>query len=111
MQREVDLRKKAVPSTLSVGDSVIYQSPRYKVHRKTESLRDSVIYKVIAINGSMVTVKSAERELTRNSSLFRRYYEPLVSVGDGNKQILGLGEEVKLRRSERLIKPVVRFGV
>jgi hypothetical protein len=110
MQREFDLRKKVVPSVLKVGDSVVYQTPRYKVHRKSDPLRESVIYRVIAINGSMVTVKSADKEFTRNSSLFRRYYKPLTAVSIQEAQKEKESTAVGLRRSERVKQPVLRYG-
>ena len=111
MQREFDLRKKVVPSTLNVGDSVAYQVPRYKVHRKSDPLRESIIYRVIAINGSMVTVKSADKEFTRNSALFRRYYKPSTADSMLEAQKAKESTALGLRRSKRVKQPVLRYGV
>ena len=65
---------------------------------------------MIAINGSMVTVKSADKEFTRNSSLFRRYYKPLTAVSIQEAQKEKESTAVGLRRSERVKQPVLRYG-
>lgn len=75
-----DRRRRAAEHGLQVGDCV-YVKRDQPLLNKTLPLYDTMPYKITHINGSMVTAASPQREITRNSSFFRRCDDPPPGLG------------------------------
>ena len=64
-----DQRRHATPSNINPGDIVLVKQPK---HNKTTTPYDSSPYVVTERKGTLVTAKRNEKEITSNSSHFKR---------------------------------------
>ena len=69
MKEYADQRRRATPSDINPGDIVLVKQPK---HNKTTTPYDSSPYVVTGRKGTLVTAKRNEKEITRNSSHFKR---------------------------------------
>lgn len=97
MKKDFDHRMKAKPAELKIGDNVLYKWPKFKVSNKTDTVWDPKPFKVTNVKNSLVTCERDGREMSRNSSMFKRFIaEVKVEDSFSNKQI-----DICPRRSER----------
>lgn len=101
MKSYADKKRRATEHDFRIGDRVLMdQTHNKKVINKTLPKFSNVAWTVTGIKGSMITVCSGMKTLTRNASLFKR-----VSSKVGRASNL----EVIPNRSSRVSKPLVRF--
>ena len=77
MKREIDQRLHVQPLTLQIGDLVLYQPPMTKIKNKLMPKRHLTPYTIKAIHGSAITAQSNNHTITRNSSHFKPYHQPV----------------------------------
>ena len=69
MKEYADQRRRATPSDINPGDIVLVKQPKYN---KTTTPYDSSLYVVTGRKGTLVKAKCNIKEITRNSSHFKR---------------------------------------
>ena len=70
MKKFADNKARAKPSNLSEGDKVIVK--RDPSHKKSSAPYDPETYIVTQRKGTMITAKREGKEITRNSSFFKK---------------------------------------
>ena len=68
-KRRADQRRNAVPSSLSVGDTVLV---RQRKTNKLSSFYDPAPYKVVSVKGTMVSARRRGHFIVRNASFFKK---------------------------------------
>ena len=71
-----DQKRKTVPSSLSIGDSVLVRQPK---KNKLSSYYDPRPYRIVAIKGTMVSAKRVGHSIVRNAAFFKKIPTPKVS--------------------------------
>ena len=71
-----DQKRKTVPSSLSIGDSVLV---RQQKKNKLSSYYDPRPYRIVGIKGTMVSAKRAGHAIVRNAAFFKKLAAPNIS--------------------------------
>ena len=81
MKEYADQRRRATPCDINPGDAVLVRQPK---QNKLTTPYDSVPYTVTERKGTMVTARRNDKEITRNSSHFKRIDEShMTRAGSG----------------------------
>ena len=86
MKNNADNKSYVKPSDLKIGDTVLVKNP--PVVKKSETPFEHDTYQVTNKNGSMLTARNKRgREVTRNSSYFKRVNPNIASDQDRDVDI------------------------
>ena len=115
-KRYADIRRKAKPRNLQIGDNVLLKQPQ---RTKLDSQFNPKPAKVVQTKGSMITVQHEGKHVTRDISHFK--FVPRESISDSVLKDLGQGNvtsdttnrkvtnDQKIRKSGRKTKIPKRY--
>lgn len=122
MKTYADKRRGTKLQDLKIGDKVLLKNIN---RRKMEPVYNQKTYVIIKVNGSMITAKSCDHEVTRNTSFFKKIIHdtdedddvpdlpgPSPELDNNNNNNTAHREEhiPEARRSQRLRRPPVRLS-
>ncbi|RNA16798.1 Retrovirus-related Pol poly from transposon [Brachionus plicatilis] len=95
-----DKKLKAKTSNFKCGDVVLL---KWRQSRKSESLFDPYPFKVVKINGSMITVERNGCVLVRNSSFMKLYIQDECEIGSRIVKDILFGEDKNIKPEPEII--------